>query len=604
MAESTGVGVGGDSTRRSTKPGIKRLLLTLSVLLSFLSGLPFLLKSTEIYRSLLPLDSISSLSHRFQSNPPSIPCRFHAVFLRSDRHHPDPSLADRLESLISKEMRGRIGHDDPSCGSCGRNFSVSVTVDSGTGCAQSQNGATDECLWKCGALGFSKLADVGDEVFDELLNSALNRGQDNCLGSGGGRVYTVVVMEEADERDAKFVIGKHRHAWIVGRTDETDAVSKIGKIFVKFFMNGGIVDGEMARGKGEFMPVGSDGSVVLSFSLLHADPNDWVYDWEFEKIGQAMLGPVVQALAPIANISIESQILYHTPKSSISSWDDKLDCYTLSLGDLPFFVNSNEWHLDTSISATGRSKVLQFVVYVPSAWECPLYLRLPDGEASKTNAFISPMWGGVIVWNPPNCSVDDQKTHTAQNTISPQDLQKLIEVFIGQLRLLFGVRPTYVDDNKAEISKFIVSETGFTEWELDMLYRHHACFNLQSCLTTLESLSSLVQSLPRMIVMDEIGKQVKLSLQAANLAEGNASLGINDASAAFFRTGFFACIAGSYQRTETLQEGASKIFGISCLSKHVLVEDSQTVIVILEELGEREVLPCLRFSEVPELHAR
>jgi GPI-anchor transamidase subunit S len=27
-------------------------------------------------------------------------------------------------------------------------------------------------------------------------------------------------------------------------------------------------------------------------------------------------------------------------------------------------VNSNEWHLDTSISATGRSKVLQFVVYV------------------------------------------------------------------------------------------------------------------------------------------------------------------------------------------------------------------------------------------------
>lgn len=29
--------------------------------------------------------------------------------------------------------------------------------------------------------------------------------------------------------------------------------------------------------------------------------------------------------------------------------------------------------------------------YIPSARECPLYLQLPDGELSKTNAFISPV---------------------------------------------------------------------------------------------------------------------------------------------------------------------------------------------------------------------
>ena len=27
-------------------------------------------------------------------------------------------------------------------------------------------------------------------------------------------------------------------------------------------------------------------------------------------------------------------------------------------------VNSNEWHLDTSAGASGRSKILQFVVYI------------------------------------------------------------------------------------------------------------------------------------------------------------------------------------------------------------------------------------------------
>ncbi|CAN1131120.1 GPI transamidase component PIG-S [Linum perenne] len=40
-----------------------------------------------------------------------------------------------------------------------------------------------------------------------------------------------------------------------------------------------------------------------------------------------------------------------------------------------------------------------------------------------------------------------------------------------------------------------------------------------------------VQSLPRMIIKDEIGKQVAFSLEAAKLARSNASAGLYDASA-------------------------------------------------------------------------
>ncbi|ONM35398.1 GPI transamidase component PIG-S-related [Zea mays] len=66
---------------RTTKPGVKRLILTASVLLSFLLGLPFLLKSTEIHHSLIPSDAITALAHRLGSTPPSFPCGLHAVFL-------------------------------------------------------------------------------------------------------------------------------------------------------------------------------------------------------------------------------------------------------------------------------------------------------------------------------------------------------------------------------------------------------------------------------------------------------------------------------------------------------------------------------------------
>ncbi|XP_062181872.1 uncharacterized protein LOC133886148, partial [Phragmites australis] len=510
---------------RTTKPGAKRLVLTVSVILSFLLGLPFLLKSTEIHRSPLPSDAIAALARRLHSNPPSFPCGLHAVFLRSGPGPSDASLASHLERAISAQL-----HLLSAASSAG-NVSVSVTVGSSGGCFSSSSVGL---RWQCGAVTTADLV-RGDEVFDELLHSASG-------GSGGDgmRVYTVVILDSDDAKGMRIVVGKHRHAWVVGKVDEAEAVSVIGEVFVKYFMNGGIEEGEAGIGKGEFLPVGSDGNVVLSFSLLNADPSDWVYDWEFEKIGERMLHPVVEALLPIAEINIESQVLYHTPKSSYSYSDDKLGGNVLSTGDIPFFVNSNEWHLDTSISATGRSKVLQFVVYIPCARECPLYLQLPDGGLSKTNAFISPMWGGVLIWNPPDCSLGSKKTHGTRNKMSSQELMETLEIFIGQLRQLFGLKPNYLAQDMDATSKFIVSEKGFTEWELDLLFRHHACSNLLSCLTTLESLSSLVQSLPRMIVMDEIGRQVELSLEAANLAQRNATLGIIDFAASKFMIICFA----------------------------------------------------------------
>ncbi|CBI18338.3 unnamed protein product, partial [Vitis vinifera] len=444
---------------RKTKPGLKRLFLTLTVLFSFFLGSPFLLKSIEIYRSPLPFRDIDSLSDSVGSSPLLFPCHFQAIFVGDS------------------------------------NYTVSVTVDSGSGCARNYN-AESTCMWRC--EGFRK-------------------------------VYSVVVVNRGGE--VRAVVGKYRHAWIIGGVLEEGMnamVARVAETFVKVFVNGGKEEGSI---HGEFMPVGADGRIVLSFNLLNADPTDWIYGWDFQRIDEILLAPVIKALGPVANISVESQVLYHTPKSSFSYWDEKWDSYIFSTKDLPFFVNSNEWHLDTSIAAGGRSKILQFVVYIPSAKECPLLLQLPNGEISVTNAFISPMWGGVAVWNPPGCSRDSESKHPARHTISPQDLQKVFEIFMGQLRQLFGLKSDSLYAGASGTTNLLASERGFTEWELDVLSRQHTCFNLVSCATTLGSLSRLVQSLPRMIIMDEIGKQVKFSLEAAKLTQSNASLGIYDASA-------------------------------------------------------------------------
>ncbi|RLN23473.1 GPI transamidase component PIG-S [Panicum miliaceum] len=156
-SDSAASGTAGRSSNqpsRTTKPGVKRPVLTASVLLSFqlsttpylpchpwlasisvcLSvGLPHLLKSTEIHRSPLPSDTITALAHYLHSNPPSFPCGLHAVFLRSGSGPSNASLASRLERAISAQLQLL-----PAPSTAG-NVSVSDTVESAGGCSGSSS---------------------------------------------------------------------------------------------------------------------------------------------------------------------------------------------------------------------------------------------------------------------------------------------------------------------------------------------------------------------------------------------------------------------------------------------------------------------------------
>ncbi|XP_058736892.1 uncharacterized protein LOC131609234 [Vicia villosa] len=493
-------------TMRKTKPGVKRLIMTLTVLVSFILLSPLLLKSIEIYRAPLPFDEIDSFSSKIELNDLLFPCRFQAIFVGFNFSVSNHEVGEVIRSKMSEFSLG-----DSRCG-CSNNYSVSAVLD----LAEAEK---DGLYAEVNDVDFGGKLRENDEEADEMVKRLVNM-------YGEEKVYSVVVVN--GEEEVKAVVGKYRHAWILGKVSEEDAVVRVAEIFSKVFVNGGSEDGLIHN---EFMPVGADGRIVLSFSLLNADPRDWVYDWDFSEIDETLLQPVIEALQPIADVTVESQVLYHTPKASFSDWDDEHGSHIFTTQDLPFFVNSNEWHLDTSVAAGGRSKVLQLVVYIPSAKECPLQLELPNGDLSKTNGFISPMWGGVVVWNPQSCIKDVESKDLVRHMISPQDLQKLFEVLMGQIRQLLGLKSDDLYVGESGTSTLLGSERGFTEWELDFLSRKHFCFNLLSCATTLKSLSKLVQSLPRMIIMDEIGKQVTFSLEAAKSAQTNATVGMYDASA-------------------------------------------------------------------------
>lgn len=111
---------------------------------------------------------------------------------------------------------------------------------------------------------------------------------------------------------------------------------------------------------------------------------------------------------------------------------------------------------------------LNFVVYVPSQKHTPLYMRTKEGKIyfwfdtfsgnrpkrvtssavkcqnnfftgkqSRSNAFLSPQWGGIMIYN--------MYRTASENDTSPQriavDMKPVMNTFLSQLKLLLGVTP-------------------------------------------------------------------------------------------------------------------------------------------------------------------
>lgn len=222
----------------------------------------------EIYRSPLPFHDIDTVSKEIESNALLFPFHFQAIFIN---YNPESSVHLKPHNLKLSLLAQitKLTAQTPQCGTCTNNFTLSLTLDSvHADCSQFGEQSSS---YKCGAISSVDLDFGDDESVDEVLESV--------LGGFGRKVYSVVVVDGVDVVEGvKAVVGKYRHAWIVGRDlgVEEAVVERVAEIFVKVFANGGREEGLI---RGEFMPVGADGRIVLLFNLLNANPRDWIYDW-------------------------------------------------------------------------------------------------------------------------------------------------------------------------------------------------------------------------------------------------------------------------------------------------------------------------------------
>ncbi|MEQ2303046.1 hypothetical protein AMECASPLE_012728 [Ameca splendens] len=255
----------------------------------------------------------------------------------------------------------------------------------------------------------------------------------------------------------------------------------------------------------------------ITFSLLNPDPKSHRLHWDIEGAAQTYIQPLLMKMSPVANFSIDSQTLHYAMLGVNPRYDSSRSAYTLNADSLAHVINPVEARLGSN--AASSNPVLNFLLYVPDSHHSPLYIQDHHKQEVPSNAFHSPRWGGIMVYN-----VDSSYGPEAEFPVDINiNMAKVMGVFLAQLRLLLGVQSSPPPPG------FLVApcgSTGLADWELDRLMWSRSVENIATATTTITSLAQLLDQIGNIVINDNIAEQVSnavtsLQLAVAELDAGN-----------------------------------------------------------------------------------
>ncbi|GAM29059.1 hypothetical protein SAMD00019534_122350 [Acytostelium subglobosum LB1] len=243
----------------------------------------------------------------------------------------------------------------------------------------------------------------------------------------------------------------------------------------------------------------------LSFTLLNSDPSSSfvIPRWDFQTLYKYHLQSFVDQISDIANFTVQSKISHYATLLKPPTFDRLKNQYIIPSQSLSEYINPNEWKLDTTST---NQPTLNFIIFIPSQSQSPLYID----DDSKSNSFLIPQWGGIIIHNvlgeqQQQQQGDKQSFHHVD--LSDQ-LQDSLVTFRYQLQELLGIEQTKEGAKWNQIS----------EQQLHQLIVQYTAENLNVTINTLTSLCSLINSMPNMKVLDNIKDEVANATAALDRA--------------------------------------------------------------------------------------
>ena len=156
----------------------------------------------------------------------------------------------------------------------------------------------------------------------------------------------------------------------------------------------------------------------------------------------------------------------------------------------------------------------------------------------KSNAFILPQWGGIIIHNFPS----DMTSHLPMTS---DHLESVFSAFRFQLLSLLGV---------PELPKGVASldNTPLSQWQMDSLLRQRSLENVVSTTETLHSIVKLVDQIENMPVKEDVKGDIQNALDSLELtykssdsaksALEHSAQALTLSSRAFFNPGMLALL--------------------------------------------------------------
>ncbi|RHZ83249.1 hypothetical protein Glove_99g319 [Diversispora epigaea] len=482
-----------------------RRLIMLSIWVIILIGLPLWWKTTEIYRAQLPFAEIEEWSKKREKLDIKFSTHFSLFIatnvLEGNNNLDFKNLDVRLKESITSKYNFIYSKHDVINTSKSIQFPVKFKI-------------KEWNEWK------------------DVLKEDFNLGQLNFTSKNGKYAFYILPGNNENQK-TKVLVGNQRQAIVQIEQIEHWNIDFIEKTISNIIFN--LFLPEQIATKKFILEPSTEANVELdsmrtmkyspmyqvTFSLMNGDPSSLLVNWDIDQTVNKYLKPFVDKISVISNLIVESQIQHYarltfepqqkkiTENINYNINNNDNDKYFYLTPDLlPHFINAAEWKLASAVSSY---PTLNFILYVPSLEQSPLYIQDSKENIIKNNAFLIPRWGGVVINNPDRS--------TGIHNFTSEELKSVMSIFIMQLRGLLGVQDFWVEagsglDSSITIEFTSPQNTAITMWELDSLVRRRIAENIVATILTLKSLSQLVAEIPNMVVLDHIQTEVLLALDS------------------------------------------------------------------------------------------
>ncbi|XP_052751824.1 GPI transamidase component PIG-S isoform X2 [Galleria mellonella] len=258
-------------------------------------------------------------------------------------------------------------------------------------------------------------------------------------------------------------------------------------------------------------PPGEEYHVVLS--VVHPKPDALAVEFHAEDAVEDYIGSFVDELSELHNFTLKSQWLYlldfdfqAKEVKDTSEWGRH---FAVRQERLQLMLTRLEERAAPQVSSR---PTVNLALYLLPCHQAPLLIYDNNDKPIKSpvQAFMSPKWGGVVMYSP---SAADCRA--AEPTSSP-DVRLIMGTFLAQLRTLLGIADTPSIEGAAAAA---LRSVRARRWELDALLRLRTLEQLAAAHAALASLAQLLGEISNIVINDEVGASINSAVKSIEAAE-------------------------------------------------------------------------------------